>query len=290
LDANGRPRFLVVDDVSTGRHVLKAMLAPYGTVELASSGEAALAEVRGANASGEAYDLVVLDIDIPGTDGLTVLERLRSYEEESAFRVTPVVMVSVHADREHVIAAHRGGATGYLAKPVHPHHVSALLDRLELLPGSKARSAVSNGTASADDSHDADAPSDELRFLVVDDIATGRSVLEAMLSRHGRVDTVDDAESAFEAFQSALADEDPYDVLLLDIMMPDTDGIELLGRIRAHEREHDAEPTHAVMTTALDDREHVQAALDVGASAYLVKPIGMARVVGVLVKLGLLGT
>ena len=126
------------------------------------------------------------------------------------------------------------------------------------------------------------------RFLVVDDIDTGRKVLAAMMSRFGRVDVAGSAAEALEKLGAADEEGDAYDLLLLDIMMPEMDGIQLLCRVREQERRTGKPPAKAVMTTALDEREHIEAALEAGASGYLLKPLSIGKVTSQLQKLNLL--
>ena len=130
--------------------------------------------------------------------------------------------------------------------------------------------------------------SNGLKFLVVDDIALGRSVLVAMLSRYGRVDAAENGVSALQSYQDAAASGAMYDLLLLDIMMPEMDGITLLKEVRAFEREKGLPATAAVITTATDAREKVHGAMQAGAVGYLIKPLSFEKVSAVLERLELI--
>ena len=130
--------------------------------------------------------------------------------------------------------------------------------------------------------------SNGLRFLVVDDVATGRTVLGAMLSRYGQVDEAAGGVPALQSYRDAAASGEMYNLLLLDIMMPDMDGITLLKEVRAFEREKGLPATAAVMTTATDAREHVHRAMQAGAVGYLIKPLSFPMVVAELERLGLI--
>ena len=127
-----------------------------------------------------------------------------------------------------------------------------------------------------------------LRFLVVDDVATGRGVLTAMLSRYGEVDAAPDGVSALKSYREAAASGEMYDLLLLDIMMPEMDGITFLNRVRAFERDEGLPATPAVMTTATDRREYVEGARKAGAIGYLIKPLSFDKIVAVLEQLKLI--
>ena len=96
--------------------------------------------------------------------------------------------------------------------------------------------------------------SNALKFLVVDDIATGRSVLVTMLSRYGQIDAAAGGVSALHLYRDATASGDMYDLLLLEIKMPEMDGIALLNEVRAFEREQGLPATAAVMTSGTDQQ------------------------------------
>ena len=122
----------------------------------------------------------------------------------------------------------------------------------------------------------------------MDDVATNRVVLRAMLSRFGHVDEAAGGASALQLYRDAAASGEMYDLLLLDIMMPDMDGITLLNEVRAFEREEDLPGTAAVMTTATDQRHHVTGASRAGAVGFLLKPLSPQKVVGMLKRLELI--
>ena len=130
--------------------------------------------------------------------------------------------------------------------------------------------------------------SDGLRFLMVDDVATDRAVLGAMLSRYGHVDEATGGVSALQSYRNAAASGAMYDLLLLDIMMPGMDGVTLLNEVRAFERKEGLPATAAVMTTATDQRHHVYGAMRAGAVGYLLKPVSFEKVVAVLKRIELI--
>lgn len=137
MQPDNKLKFLVVDDIGTGRSVLEAMLSRYGEVETASGGEAALSAYREAAASGEMYDLLLLDIDMPGMDGITTLKKLREFEREEGLSTTKTVMQTASSKREHVQAAVAEGAVGYLLKPLNFTEVVEMLVRLDLVAESE---------------------------------------------------------------------------------------------------------------------------------------------------------
>ena len=130
-----------------------------------------------------------------------------------------------------------------------------------------------------------------MRTLVVeDDYITSQVMQEIMLS-FGHCDVAENGREALELFNSAQISGTLYDVIFLDIMMPEMDGQEVLGRIREAEKLKGImglDCVKIVMTTALDDYNNVKSAFASQAEAYVVKPIDKDKIIKSLVGLGLL--
>jgi two-component system chemotaxis response regulator CheY len=116
-----------------------------------------------------------------------------------------------------------------------------------------------------------------MRFLIVEDDFGSRRLLQALLKDYGACDVVVNGEEAIEAFRLAWEENEPYNAIFLDIMMPKMDGQQALQEIREIEREIGVKPVDEVkviMTTALEDPKNVVEAYHKGgATAYIVKPI-----------------
>ena len=115
-----------------------------------------------------------------------------------------------------------------------------------------------------------------MRVLIVEDDFASRRILQTFLSRHGECHVAVNGFEAIEAFQQAWQASEPYDLICMDIMMPEMNGQEALRRIRDLEKEmgigHDA-AVKVIMTTALDKtKEVVKAFSEGGVLAYFVKP------------------
>ena len=116
-----------------------------------------------------------------------------------------------------------------------------------------------------------------MNAVIVEDDFGSRRLLQAILKDLAAVDVVIDGEEAIEAFQMAWRDNQPYNIIFLDIMMPRMDGQTALKKIREEERamgiDHKDE-VPVIMTTALDDPKNVIEAFNKGgATGYIVKPI-----------------
>ena len=109
--ADPKMKFLVVDDFSTMRRIVKNLLKELGytNVDEAEDGVMALAKLR-----ADSYDFVVSDWNMPNMDGLAMLQHIRA---DPALAKLPVLMVTAEAKKENIIAAAQAGASGYVVKP-----------------------------------------------------------------------------------------------------------------------------------------------------------------------------
>jgi two-component system chemotaxis response regulator CheY len=116
-----------------------------------------------------------------------------------------------------------------------------------------------------------------MRVLIVEDDFTSRKLLQKILSPYGEADIAVNGQEAVEAFEDALKENNPYDLVCMDIMMPEMDGQEALKKIREIEKSNGVSSTEEVkviMTTALDDPKNVvEAYYKGGATSYVPKPI-----------------
>lgn len=132
-----------------------------------------------------------------------------------------------------------------------------------------------------------------MRALIVDDDFYSRCMLHDILRPYAVCDIAVNGEEAIFAFRKALKDTIPYDLICLDLMMPELDGHQALREMRAIEKEFEVHPineTKIVVTTVLDDDKETNDAFFLGgATAYLVKPIDERKFIEELQNLGLLG-
>ena len=131
-----------------------------------------------------------------------------------------------------------------------------------------------------------------MRILIVEDEFTSRKLLTALLSDFGRCDTASDGVKCVDMFREALSVDDPYDLVCMDIMMPNKDGHQALKEIRSIEHEMGIKPQNeakVIMVTALNDpKTVVKAYYKGGAAAYLPKPIEVESLHAILRDLALI--
>jgi len=120
-----------------------------------------------------------------------------------------------------------------------------------------------------------------MRILIVEDEYISRVLLSEMLSVYGTCQLAINGVEAVEILERSFASDEQFDLVCLDIMMPEMDGQEVLCRIREMEKErdiHDMDATKVIMTTALDDSKNIMQAFAKGhCEAYLTKPLDRGK-------------
>ncbi len=128
-----------------------------------------------------------------------------------------------------------------------------------------------------------------MKVLIVEDDFVNRRLLQRYLLAYGDCDMAVNGREALTALQLAWQEDAPYDLICLDIMMPELDGFKTLQAIRRLEEEQRiAKPPRVIMTTARDDFGSVFKAFDRQCDAYLVKPVDRRKLTEHLKSLGLL--
>lgn len=128
-----------------------------------------------------------------------------------------------------------------------------------------------------------------MKILIAEDDFLSRKLLNAFFSSLGQVDIATNGKEAIEAVSLAYHENEPYEVICLDIMMPLVDGISALRKIRFIEVQYGLSKetwSKIIMTTALSNKDNVIAAGQAHCDAYLIKPITKTRLFEILRSLG----
>ena len=251
VDLAGRS-VLIVDDNATNRRILAAQLARWSirTRATASPNEA-LAWVR----ADEPFDVVLLDLFMPELDGLALADAIRSADPK---RTPKLVLVSSAAVRERAHPA----LDAVLQKPVKP---SALHDVLVtvLATAPSDRAARAPDRPSVDPGLSARHP---LRILLAEDNAVNQKLALRLLSNMGyTADVAPDGQRAVDAVEAGV-----YDVVLMDVQMPELDGLEATRRIRSRWPDRHLQIIAMTANAMAGDRD---ACLAAGMNDYISKPI-----------------
>ena len=130
-----------------------------------------------------------------------------------------------------------------------------------------------------------------MKILIVEDDLSSRKFLYKFMCNYGECDITVDGMEGLDAYLMALDEDEPYDLVCLDIMMPKVDGVKALKTIREIERQRNIEGdkmTKIIMTTALNDADLVKNTFDSGCEVYATKPIDIKKLQNVMEKLNFL--
>lgn len=131
-----------------------------------------------------------------------------------------------------------------------------------------------------------------MRILIAEDDFASRKFMLKFMSAYGECDVTVDGMEAIDAFMMALEEEEePYDLICLDVMMPIMDGYQALKNIRDIEIEHNIpedKRVKVIMTTALNEEKNVKKAFELGCTVYCAKPIDVDKLKEILNKLGVI--
>jgi signal transduction histidine kinase/DNA-binding response OmpR family regulator len=248
-------RVLIVDDNATNRRILESMLAGYGLiVACAESGKAGIEAIRHAADAGTPFRLALVDYQMPGMNGFQFVELAAEM-----LGPTPTMMMLTSDDYNVTSQRCRQmGLPSYLIKPIKQSELIAAV-RVALRPEAPHRSEPIHGPEEA---------GAKLNILLAEDNVVNQKVAIRMLERAGhKVLLANNGREALEALH-----RQDFDLVLMDIQMPEMDGLEAAAAIRQEERRTgERVPIVAMTAHAMSgDRERILAA---GMDDYLSKPI-----------------
>ena len=264
----GGLRVLVVDDNATNRRILEEWLRRW-QMEPTSVGDglAAVDALWDAASLGRPYPLVLLDAHMPDADGLALAAKIRKRNELAATRI--ILLTS--GDRPGDLArAREQRIDAHLLKPVQPEELNATIMRV-LAENGPRRIDDDARRPTAESSLVSDTPSIPIRILAAEDNEFNAQLFVQLLRRHGcEVRLATDGREALR-----LTEEEKFDVLLLDIHMPELDGFQVALKIRERERKTGGR-LPIVALTARSRQEDRERCLAVGMDDFLAKPIQAA--------------
>jgi len=268
-------RVLVVDDNATSRRILEEMLASWHMrPTVAADAKTAMSILQTAAAAGVHFDVMISDCQMPEVDGFMLARRVR---RERDLGKLPIVMLTSVGQADEVARRHRADIDAFLTKPV--KH-SDLLDALSRIFGVATRR---EWTAPVADRAGVRLLR-PLHILVAEDNPVNRKLVTTLLRKRGHVvRAVENGREAVEAIDGSA--NALFDVVLMDIQMPEMSGFEATQAVR--EREQDGArrlPIVALTAHAMQgDRERCLAA---GMDGYLAKPIDVDELIATVERFG----
>ncbi|KPA19592.1 multi-sensor hybrid histidine kinase [Candidatus Magnetomorum sp. HK-1] len=267
-------KVLIVDDISTNRLILKTMLSKkMGHIIEADSAEKGLAELREAVRKKSPFDLLILDYQMPDIDGLQMLSMIKDDKE---IHIQNVLMISSDFEKSDQKKAKYLKASSCLQKPVNYAELHKAIDRIMNSSASTAQKQIT--TIIQNDQFFSSNP--PLRILLVDDMESSRKVVELYLKAIPvNIDIAENGRLALELFKST-----KYDLILMDMRMPELNGYEATKEIRKLEQQQGIKQTPIIALTASVTSDEIQSCIDAGCYEVLTKPLRKAKLFEVLLK------
>jgi signal transduction histidine kinase/DNA-binding response OmpR family regulator len=254
-------RALVVDDNAQAREILTEALRVFALrADAVSSGEDAVREIAAAD-SADPYRLVLMDWHMPGLDGLQASRVIK--RNERLQHIPKIVMVTAFGREEIRAQAEEIGVESYLLKPINQ---SLLYDTLVDLFGVVGRDDSSTRARKGDTAHDATG----IRVLLVEDNEMNQQVATELLESAGAIVTVANHGGEAVKFLTAGDKAPEFDVVFMDLQMPEMDGFTATRLLRSDPRLRSF-PIIAMTAHALVEER--QRCLDAGMNDHVSKPI-----------------
>jgi two-component system sensor histidine kinase/response regulator len=255
-------RVLVVDDNHTNRRILLGLLKIWAMrAEAVESGELALKELSAAEQANDPYGLILTDMHMPQMDGFDLTEEIRRRPD---LKAATIMMLTSGGQRGDSARCEELGVAAYILKPVRQSELRESIVRALGSTRTKGPISLITRYSLRDERDHGETP----RVLVAEDNPVNQLLATRLLEKRGYfVRVVGNGRLALEAIA-----KDPYDVVLMDVQMPEMDGIEATSALR--EREASA-GTHLTVigVTAHAMKGDRERCLEAGMDGYLSKPI-----------------
>lgn len=255
-------RVLIVDDNASNRHILTETLNNWHMrPNTVASGREAIAEMNRAAQAEEPYTLVLLDVQMPEMDGFVVAQTIKNTPQLSG---ALVMMLSSAGQNGQLARCRENGLDLYLVKPVRQSELlAAIRSVLGKRQAQKQRLATHHRLASS---------GGRLNVLLAEDNRINQRVVIGVLEKQGHKITIaENGKAALTHFNN-----ETFDIILMDVQMPEVNGFEATAAIRKHERLSGTHTPIIAMTAYAmkGDRERCLAA---GMDAYISKPINIEK-------------
>ena len=267
-------RVLVVDDNATNRRILQEMfLAWQMSPTLAENGLEALTILKRADTEGTPFHLILLDAQMPGMDGFTVVGKIK---QDPRLAKSVVIMLTSAGFRGDAARCRVLGIKGYLTKPIKR---SDLLEAIKVVLGSQT---LPEGCSPVVTLHSLRESRGRLRILLAEDNRVNQLLAVRLLERRGyEVAVAGNGEEALEALN-----KQAFDLVLMDVQMPEMDGLQATAAIRKGEMKSGKHIPIVAMTAhaMAGDKENC---LEAGMDDYITKPIRLKQLLDVLERYSL---
>jgi len=278
FEANGA-RALIVDDIEVNRQILTEQLTAWGfQPAVASSGSEALEMLQGAHEENDPFTFAILDFLMPEMDGDSLVVAIKANE---ALKDTPLLILT-SVDRSGDARHFREiGADGYLVKPARAavlyETIVGIVNKTSLTqetPGEEIVTPINKDIQNA--------PVEKLQILLAEDNEVNQLVVKHMLDANNIELVI--ANNGREALKLYENDPDAFDIVLMDVSMPEMDGHEATRAIRSHEERSNKRRIPIVCLTAHVMAGDIEASYQAGMDDYLSKPVSKGKLDEVIAR------
>ena len=266
---------LIVDDNKTNRHVLREQLKSWKCrFDEAVGGSQALEKLRKASTDNNPFDIALLDMQMPGMSGETLGRRIK---EDAGLKNTALIMLTSMGERGDAARLKENGFEAYLTKPVKQSRLYNCLTTVvgikKTKPDAEPEHIVTRHSIAEDKKH-------KTRILLAEDNLVNQKVALLVLKKFGY--KADVAANGKEAVK--MLEKSAYDIVLMDVQMPEMDGYEATAAIRDPESNISNHRVPVIAMTANAMKGDREKCLNAGMDDYLSKPINPQKLLGMITK------
>ncbi|MDI6402166.1 response regulator, partial [Balneolaceae bacterium ANBcel3] len=263
LDALKEVRVLIIDDHATGREILSTRLNSWEMrTEEAKDGFEALEQIQKAHEEKDPFKVAIVDMQMPGMDGETLGRKIKE-----AYPETAMIMLTSLGMRNDPNYYEEIGFSAYANKPIRHEKLQSVL--IQVVCGHKGVMVGKESASLKEGWSKGLFEGRSIRILLAEDNITSQQVALGILKKLGlRADAVANGFEALKAAESL-----PYDVILMDVQMPEMDGMEATRKIREAKKSNLNKETPIIAMTAHASESDREACLSAGMSDFISKPV-----------------
>ena len=256
-------KVLIVDDNRTNRRILEGLVRRWGmNPTVAASGEKALIELSAARKAGEPYNLILTDMHMPKMDGFDLVQEIK---QQPSLSTSTIMMLTSGGQRGDAARCGELGISAYLVKPVRQ---TELRDAISRVLASREQTGATAPVVTRSSLQEESEPRKGLDILLAEDNAINQKLAVRLLEMRGhRIAVASNGKQALSQLEKR-----SYDLVLMDVQMPEMDGLEATRELRRREQSTGKRQPIVAMTALVmkGDRERC---IDAGMDGYLSKPI-----------------
>ena len=280
---------LIVDDERVSRAKMKKILESFGECEAVDSGRGAIDAFKRAWKNRAPFDLITLDIVMPDMNGADVLYDIREIEKEKNIaqeKQVKILMVTSDSNKDMIITCIQAECDDYIVKPFDGEMIKGKLEKIK--SGRRIHVSEIESVQAAPSTTKPLETKSNLKTLIVDDERVSRAKMKKILESFGECEAVDSGRGAIDAFKRAWENRAPFDLITLDIVMPDMNGADVLYDIREIEKEKNIAQEKQVkilMVTSDSNKDMIITCIQAECDDYIVKPFDGEMIKGKLEKI-----